>query len=104
MEKISQLAKTLASIKANVTIELRTPDSIDPINASLTPKDSTVVTDSLNNKITVHLKKAEVDLEFELYIDVSKVTILELKKKVNIFATFSLIYFLDNICNQKIDK
>lgn len=70
----------------------------------MTPRDSTFVTDSLNNKITVHLKKAEVDLEFELYIDVSKVTILELKKKVEVFVIFTFIYFLDNICNQKIDK
>ena len=70
----------------------------------MTPRDSTFVTDSLNNKITVHLKKAEVDLEFELYIDVSKVTILELKKKVEVFVIFTFIYFLDNICNKIIDK
>ena len=70
----------------------------------MTPRDSTFVTESLNNKITVHLKKAEVDLEFELYVDVSKVTILELKKKVEVFVIFTFIYFLDNICNQKIDK
>lgn len=94
LENSSQFARRLASLNINLTIEPNfTVNKL--IDSPFSSKDSTFKAVNSNNKISVHLKKTQVDLEFELYLDASKVTISELKKKVHIYLY--LLYCLFKI-------
>ncbi len=96
MEKSALLARKLASLNANVIIKPQKVNEHALVNSNdeETRKESKLEIENSTNKIFVYFKKAEVELEFELYLDVSTVTIFELKKKVCVFWIFHIIFWI----------
>jgi hypothetical protein len=96
LEKSAQLARKLASLNANVIIKPQKVNEHALVNSNdeETRKESKLEIENSTNKIFVYFKKAEVELEFELYLDVSTVTIFELKKKVCVFWIFHIIFWI----------